>query len=135
MDITPENGSLGLAAANRKSFLLLRWLLIILAAYLTLFTNIEEPTVGGIFLLVTAFALSNVLISLLSLQVVMASKSRHVLAAVDSVFICAFIYTRTRRPARRSRKCRSSTSWRGAERPRSRLNTSRKAGRYSSRAG
>ena len=92
MHVISEDPSLGPAAANRKSFLLLRWLLIILAGYLTMFTNINEEALVGNFLLVTAFALSNVLISLSPLPLVVALKSRHILAAIDAVFVCAFLY-------------------------------------------
>ena len=78
--------------ANRKAFLLLRWLIIILASYVTLFENIDDQGVIGLFLIVVAFVLSNVLIGLVPLKVVMAARRRHLIAAVDAVFICTFLY-------------------------------------------
>ncbi len=78
--------------SNRKAFLLLRWLIIILAGYLTMFENIDDEGIVGLFLIVVAFVLSNVLIALAPLAVVMAAKRRHLIAATDAVFICAFLY-------------------------------------------
>jgi diguanylate cyclase (GGDEF)-like protein len=88
----PRVGLLGPAAANRRSFLLLRWLVIILSAYLTLFTSVEEEGFVRLFLLVMAFALSNVLIGLLPLNLFSITKSKRLIACVDAAFISAFLY-------------------------------------------
>ena len=75
-----------------ERFLLLRWLIIILASYVTLFENIEDAGIVGLFLIVVAFVLSNVLIGLAPIEIVMTAKRRHIIAAVDAVFICTFLY-------------------------------------------
>ena len=59
---------------------------------MTLFENIDDQGVIGLFLIVVAFVLSNVLIGLVPLKVVMAARRRHLIAAVDAVFICTFLY-------------------------------------------
>ena len=92
METTSHDLYDGPQRANRRAFLLLRWLIIILAGYLTLFENIEDSGVVGLFLIVVAFVLSNVLIGLAPIDIVMAAKRRHIVAAADAVFICTFLY-------------------------------------------
>jgi diguanylate cyclase (GGDEF)-like protein len=78
--------------ANRDAFLLLRWLMIILSGYLTVFASLAEEGITGSFLVVVAFVLSNVLLALMPLQLVLTLKKKHVVATIDAVFICAFLY-------------------------------------------
>jgi diguanylate cyclase (GGDEF)-like protein len=43
-----------------RSFILLRWLLLILAAYLTLFPNVVGPSFGLVYVFIVGFAASNI---------------------------------------------------------------------------
>ena len=72
MENQEQQRSLGPFLENRRSFVLLRWLLIILASYLTLFTNIQSENISGIFVMVLMYSASNVAISLLPLRLFMA---------------------------------------------------------------
>ena len=77
---------------NRRSFLLLRWLIIILASYLTLFSNLRSQNFVGIFVVVIAFSVSNVAIGFLPRKSFLAVRSSRLVTVIDSIFICGFIY-------------------------------------------
>jgi predicted signal transduction protein with EAL and GGDEF domain len=51
-----------------RSFILLRWTLIILGAYLTFFAYLESPMFGSVVGFITLFAATNVVFSLLPLR-------------------------------------------------------------------
>ena len=76
--------------ANRNAFILLRWLLIVLTGYLTVFSDLEEG-ISGIAFVAVAFVLSNVLIELMPLQLLLAAKKKHIIMAIDAVFIAIFL--------------------------------------------
>ena len=44
-----------------RSFIFLRWLLVILAAYLTFFSYVQTPLFAGVVVFMTAFAATNVI--------------------------------------------------------------------------
>ena len=77
---------------NRRSFLLLRWLIIILASYLTLFSNLRSQNFIGIFLLVVAFSLSNLALGFLPQRYFVAIRSTRSVIVADAMFICGFLY-------------------------------------------
>ena len=80
---------------NRRSFLLLRWLIIILSAYLTLFSNLLSDVRSqftGVFVVVVAFSLSNIVMAFLPWKLFVAARSSRLVAAVDAVFVCGFLY-------------------------------------------
>ncbi len=92
MENQEQQRSLGPFLENRRSFVLLRWLLIILASYLTLFTNIQSENISGIFVMVLMYSASNVAISLLPLRLFMAVRERRLIIVADAVFVCACLY-------------------------------------------
>ena len=77
---------------NRRSFLLLRWLIIILASYLTLFSNLRSQNFIGIFILVVTFSASNIVIGFLPQRAFVAVRSSRLAILVDAIFICGFLY-------------------------------------------
>ena len=77
---------------NRRSFLLLRWLNIILASYLTLFRNLQSLNLIGIFSLVVAFSASNIVMGFLPQRSFVALHSSRLAIMVDAIFICGFLY-------------------------------------------
>ena len=77
---------------NRRSFLLLRWLIIILASYLTLFSNLRSQNFIGIFVLVVAFSVSNIAMGFLPKRSFVAVRSSRLAILVDAIFICGFLY-------------------------------------------
>ncbi len=77
---------------NRRSFLLLRWLVIILASSLTLFSNLRSQNINGILVLVVAFSASNIAMSFLSRRSFVAVRSSRLAILFDTIFICGFLY-------------------------------------------
>ena len=76
---------------NRRSFILLRWLLIVLASYLVLFSR-EEPFQPGTLVVVAGFFLSNLLMALLPPAALAFAWSRNVVAVLDGVLLSACLY-------------------------------------------
>jgi diguanylate cyclase (GGDEF)-like protein len=77
---------------HRKAVLALRWLLIILASYLTLFSHFDSeefPIVSGVALL---FALSNVVVTFVGRQTFTDNGVRIGIAALDVIFVWATLY-------------------------------------------
>lgn len=76
----------------RRSFLLLRWLLIILAAYLTLFNYLQEPWFAAVCAFVAVFALTNVACIFLPPEFFMLKRTRRAIAVVDVLFVASTFY-------------------------------------------
>jgi len=74
-------------AETRKSFLSLRWLLIILASYLTVFSYVGAPLFDYVFGFAVIFAASNIALSLLPLRLYQSHQVQCSLTIVDSVFV------------------------------------------------
>src|SRR6478672_10646255 len=76
----------------RKSLFLLRWLMIILATYLTVFRYL--PTSNFIFavMFVAGFALTNILLSVFTSNRTPFSRIQRTLSIVDVVFVSATFY-------------------------------------------
>src|SRR5262245_32519120 len=77
---------------HRKAVLLLRWLLIILASYLTLFSHLGTRTFTIVFGVAIAFAGSNVALMLLPPQKFPERDVQITLAFMDLFFVCSTIY-------------------------------------------
>ncbi len=77
---------------NRRSFLLLRWLIIIPASYLTLFSNLGSERFTGVFVLVIAFSASNIALSFLSQRSFMTVRANRLSILIDAIFICGFLF-------------------------------------------
>src|SRR3954451_5056216 len=77
---------------HRKAVLALRWLLVILASYLTLFSYIgteEFPLVSGV---AVAFALSNLLLTFVPARVFAGNRAHAAIAILDVIFVSATLY-------------------------------------------
>jgi diguanylate cyclase (GGDEF)-like protein len=77
---------------HRKAVLALRWLLIILASYLTLFSHIgseEFPVVSGASLV---FALSNIILLFVDREIFTETSVRAGIALLDVIFVGATLY-------------------------------------------
>src|SRR5215468_6179401 len=77
---------------HRKAVLSLRWLLIILASYLTLFTYVGTDRFSAVFAIAVAFSLSNVGLMLVPRRNFTAKRVRLTITILDLIFISAVIY-------------------------------------------
>src|SRR5688572_25840744 len=71
----------------RRSFLLLRWLLIILAAYLALFSHLGDSQFVPVCYFVAAFSLTNVVCMLVRRELFSAKGFQVALIATDVLFV------------------------------------------------
>src|SRR5437773_2890893 len=72
---------------SRKSFLSLRWLLIILASYLTVFSYVGARQFNYVFAFALLFAASNSVLSLLSMRSYQSAAVQRGLIIADVVFV------------------------------------------------
>ena len=77
---------------NRKAFLELRWLVVILASYLMLFSRLDSQNIVGILVLAAAFAMSNVAIMYLPMRHFVRARSSHWITVADGVFLSICFY-------------------------------------------
>jgi diguanylate cyclase (GGDEF)-like protein len=77
---------------HRKAVLLLRWLLIILASYLTLFTYLGTGTFPVVFAIALAFTASNVGLMVVPRQRFTSVALQRALEVVDILFVAATLY-------------------------------------------
>lgn len=78
---------------NRRSFVLLRWLLIILASYLVLSGSVDDGLLPPQSLVaIVAFFLSNLVLALLPPMALEFARSRHIVVALDALFISVCLY-------------------------------------------
>jgi len=77
---------------HRQAVLSLRWLVVILASYLTLFGYIATPVFPIVSGAAIAFALSNVVLSILPRHRFIQNKIQRVVAVLDVVFISVTLY-------------------------------------------
>src|SRR5262245_1695834 len=75
-----------------RSFIFARWLLVILAAYLTFFSYVQTPMFLGVVVFMMAFAASNVVYMLLPATHVRAESFQKTIVLVDVFFGCATFY-------------------------------------------
>jgi diguanylate cyclase (GGDEF)-like protein len=77
---------------HRKAVLSLRWLLVILASYLTLFSYVSKETFPFVFVLALGFSLSNVALMLIPRQLFLENKIQTAVAVFDILFVAATLY-------------------------------------------
>jgi diguanylate cyclase (GGDEF)-like protein len=77
---------------NRKSLLSLRWLLIILASYLTVFSYVGAPEFRFVFGYALLFAASNIALSLAPIAMYQSAKIQRVLAVTDVICVSIALY-------------------------------------------
>src|SRR5215471_21400120 len=77
---------------HRKAVLSLRWLLVILASYLTLFSYVNTRTFPYVFGIAIGFSFSNVVLMLIPRQVFFENKMQVAVAVFDVLFVAATLY-------------------------------------------
>src|SRR3954462_9337738 len=77
---------------HRKAVLSLRWILIILASYLTLFTYLGTETFPLVFVVAVAFSASNVALMLVPTYRFTDSNIQRGVALTDLLFVTATLY-------------------------------------------
>ena len=82
----------------RRSFILLRWLLIIVASYPTLFSNVGTANFSLIFGFVVVFSLSNVVLARLSEETFASESTRNAVVFADAIFISLALYLLSAHP-------------------------------------
>src|SRR5213593_2871867 len=78
--------------ANRKSVVSLRWLLIILASYLTVFSHVGTSDFNFVFAYALLFAATNIVLTLLPFRLYESKSIGRVLAVMDSVLVSTALY-------------------------------------------
>ncbi len=89
---TDDKLELHLPTEHRRAHLSLRWLLIILASYLTLFSYLSQPNFLLVFVYVLAFTFSNIAISLIPGRSFELPNVQKVIAGMDLVFVSGAFY-------------------------------------------
>src|SRR5438132_9969906 len=77
---------------HRKAVLSLRWLLVILASYLTLFSYLGAEGFPFVFGFALAFSISNILLMMVPRQQFTAKKTQVSIALLDVVFVSGTLY-------------------------------------------
>src|SRR5262245_34712309 len=77
---------------HRQAVLSLRWLVVILASYLTLFGYIATPVFPVVTTAAIAFAMSNVVLSIIPRHRFIQDKIQRAVAVLDVVFISVTLY-------------------------------------------
>lgn len=70
-----------------RSFLLLRWLLLILASYLMIFPNADKRSFGFLYGFIVVFTFSNIVCMFLPYDRFLSEKFRKTISAIDVVFV------------------------------------------------
>src|SRR5438445_5560028 len=88
-ELTPKSGS---DIDHRKAILSLRWLLVILASYLTLFSYVGTELFPFVFGFALLFSASNFALMLIPRRQFMRRRSRALISVLDFFFVSATLY-------------------------------------------
>src|SRR5215831_15366320 len=77
---------------HRSSYLLLRWLVIILASYLTVFSYVGNPSFNFVFTFALMFAATNMALAFVPLDSFDSRAMRIALPVTDVVFVSGTFY-------------------------------------------
>src|SRR5881409_1445977 len=89
LDLKPKSAS---DIDHRKAILSLRWLVIILASYLTLFSYLGTERFPMVFAAAAAFSLTNVLLTLIPRRYFLMKRIQQGIALLDFVFVSTTFY-------------------------------------------
>src|SRR5260370_25472067 len=89
LDLTPKSKS---EIDHRKAVLSLRWLLVILASYLTLFSYLGTERFPFVFAFALAFSVSNVVLMLIPRPQFTDKKAQVAIALLDLIFVSGILY-------------------------------------------
>jgi diguanylate cyclase (GGDEF)-like protein len=76
-------------AQHRRSFISLRWVVIVLASYLTLFSHLSSRSFPLLFLFVLAFAGTNVALAFVPPELFESLTAQRAIAVSDVIFVCS----------------------------------------------
>src|SRR3954454_23510880 len=79
-------------AEHRRSFISLRWMVVILASYLTLFSHLSSPNFPVFFIFAILFAAANVGLAFVRPELFEQKSTQWAIAACDVVFICGTLF-------------------------------------------
>src|SRR5436305_12857945 len=88
LDLTPKSTEID----HRKAVLSLRWLLVILASYLTLFSYLGTERFPFVFAFALAFSISNVVLMLITQRQFTRKNLQHGIAVLDLIFVSGILY-------------------------------------------
>src|SRR5438046_2599114 len=88
-ELTPKSGS---DIDHRKAILSLRWLLVILASYLTLFSYVGTELFPFVFGFALAFSASNFALMLIPRTQFLTRRARALISVLDFFFVSATLY-------------------------------------------
>ena len=88
-ELTPKSGS---DIDHRKAILSLRWLLVILASYLTLFSYVGTELFPFVFGFALAFSASNFALMLITRRQFLTRRARALISVLDFFFVSATLY-------------------------------------------
>src|SRR6266850_575515 len=88
-DLKPKSES---EVDHRKAILSLRWLLIILGSYLTLFSYLGTERFAFVFAFALAFSISNVVLMLMPRRQFTRKNVRTAIALLDLIFVSGILY-------------------------------------------
>jgi diguanylate cyclase (GGDEF)-like protein len=77
---------------HRRSFLSLRWLIVILAAYLNIFSHLNTPQFVGSVVFSLLYTGSNIVLALIPLERLRKTSVQYVIVAIDCLFVAATFY-------------------------------------------
>jgi diguanylate cyclase (GGDEF)-like protein len=89
LDLNPKSKS---EIDHRKAVISLRWLLVILASYLTLFSYLGTERFPYVFIFALAFAVSNVVLMLIPSRQFISRRTQAAVALVDLTFVSGGLY-------------------------------------------
>jgi diguanylate cyclase (GGDEF)-like protein len=89
LDLTPKSKA---EIDHRKAVLSLRWLLVIVASYLTLFSELGTERFPFVFVFAFAFAASNLVFMFIPRQQFTSNTTQLAVAVVDLVFVTGIFY-------------------------------------------
>src|SRR5438552_6327621 len=88
LDLTPKSTEID----HRKAVLSLRWLLVILASYLTLFSYLGTDRFPFVFVFALAFSVSNVVLMLIPRRQFIIKRTQGAIGSVDLIFVSGILY-------------------------------------------
>src|SRR3989442_1648999 len=89
LDLKPKSKS---EIDHRKAVLSLRWLLVILASYLILFSYLGTERFPVVFAFALAFSISNVVLVLIPRRQFISNKTQAAIAFLDLIFVIGILY-------------------------------------------
>src|SRR5947199_6982954 len=88
-ELKPKSGS---DIDHRKAILSLRWLLVILASYLTLFSYLGTERFPFVFIFALAFSVSNIVLMFIPREQFTGRNAQRAIVVLDLIFVSGILY-------------------------------------------